>query len=1168
MEYRVLGPLEVRDGNESLPLAGAKQRALLALLLVHANHVLSRDRLIDELWGEHPPDTAVQSVQVYVSRLRKLLPPDTLLTRPPGYLLEVEPDELDLWRFERLLAEGREAHAQGDPERASALLHDALVLWRGPALAEFAFEPFAQAEIGRLEDLRLVAVEERIEADLALGQHAELIGELEAVIAENPHRERLRGQLMVALYRSGRQGEALAAYQHARSALVDELGVEPSGQLRQLEKQILNQDPRLAARPQPAASPRKLPTGTVTLVFADVEGSTRLLHLLGERFAPARARMREIVRQPAAAYGGVEVDWAGDGAFLAFPRARDALAAVAEMQRALAAEPWPPEEALRLRFGIHTGEPALGDEGYVGMDVVIAARICGAAHGDQVVVSRATRDMAGEAPVPDGSYRPLGRHRLKDVPATVHLFQLLAPGLRDEFPPLRTLSATSLPALHHRLVGRADALARIESLLGEPNVRLVTITGPGGAGKSRLALEIAAAAALDRPVHLVGLAPVTDPAFVPNAIARAIGVRESGERPLLDSIADSLNGTGALLYLDNFEHLAPAAVHVAQLLDGAPDLDVLATSRAPLRLSTERVHPLAPLSIADATTLFVELAAARGVILQEDALASVREICRRLDGLPLAIELVAARLAVLPPAEILRALGEGLALDMEGPIDLPERQRTLRAAIEWSYQRLTASQRELHGSLAVFSDGAALDDARAVAVAGREFLSDLEALVGWSLVRSEATEGDVRLSMLETVREHALDGLLADGMLEEVRRRHAERFLDLAVAAETELSGPDQVGWSNRLEREYDNLTAALDWLLSSRRSVDALRAISALERFWRAHGHIGDARRLLALGLDLAKDAPASVRADALWTAARLASAQSDWGAAVPLLEEALASFRAQKRMREVVFALSELGFIALRRDDSVRAAALCDEALALARDLGDPRATSGVLAILTEVARTQGDHHRALALSEEALELRRSLGDPLVVIDSTYHVGVAAFGGGDLDRAQEAFEAALELARRRGDSLYTAAALCMLGTVGLLKDDLVLVEAQLTESLAIYAELEDDRSTAECLCALGGYAAAVGHPEAAAKVWGAGDHLRGDGPLEYAEPAIEARFGPDLVAVLGVDRYVSLRAEGGTLDREATLTEVRQLLPFGEPSRLVPTATKGEIGERPRAK
>src|SRR5712691_8432215 len=227
MEYRVLGPLEVRDADRSLPLAGAKQRALLALLLVNVNQVVSRERLIDELWGERPPETAVQSLQVYVSRLRKLLPDDTLLTRPPGYLLAIEPDKLDLHRFERLLADGREALAEGDAVRASGLLREALELWRGPALAEFTFEPFAQPEIGRLEDLRVTAVEERVEADLALARHADLIGELEALIAENPHRERLRGQLMLALYRSGRQAEALEAYQAARRALVEELGIDP-----------------------------------------------------------------------------------------------------------------------------------------------------------------------------------------------------------------------------------------------------------------------------------------------------------------------------------------------------------------------------------------------------------------------------------------------------------------------------------------------------------------------------------------------------------------------------------------------------------------------------------------------------------------------------------------------------------------------------------------------------------------------------------------------------------------------------------------------------------------------------------------------------------------------------------------------------------------------------
>ena len=870
------------------------------------------------------------------------------------------------------------------------------------------------------------------------------------------------------------------------------------------------------------ASIQGLPTGTVTLLFADVEGSTRLLNILGERFGPARARMRELVREAARANNGCEVDWAGDGVFLAFSSARDAVAAAAQIQRSLAAEPWPDDEAHRLRIGLHTGEPELGAEGYVGIDVVVAARICGASHGEQVVVSQATRDVSGETPVAEGSYRPLGRHRLKDVEAAVQLFQLLAPGLREDFPPLKTLTATSLPALHHRLVGREDALARVEALLDEQRARVVTITGPGGAGKSRLALEVAGRAALVRPVHLVGLAPVTDAELVPSAIARALGVREVGGRDVLDAIGDRLEGTGALLYVDNMEHLAPASVHVAGLLDRAPDLQVLTTSRTPLRLSTEHVLPLEPLSIEDAATLFRELAAARGVILEENATASVHEICRRLDGLPLAIELVAARLAVLPPAEIVRALGEGLALEMEGPVDLPERQQLL------------------HGTLAVFSDGAALEDARAVAPELTTFLADLEALVGWSLLRSEASDGRLRLSMLETVREFAIECLHTAGALDDLRTRHAEHFLELALAAESELAGEDQIEWLNRLEDEYDNLTATLDWLLSSGRAEDALRAVSALDRFWRAHAHVSEARRWLALGLELTVDLPADTRADALWAAARQAAGQSDWDAAVPLLEEAVSLFRARKRHKEEVFALSELGYIALRQGDRDLATAHCEQALALARELGDTRATSGVLTSLADIARTREDHQQALAYSEEALTLRRELGDSLLVIDSTYHVGIAAFGAGELDRAMSAFEEVLTLARARRDALYTAAALCMLGTVGLLRGELARSLGQLNESLAIYIGLVDDRSTAECLCALGGYAAAVDRPEDAARLWGAADRLRGDSPLEYAEPAIEERFAPTVMRALGAERYAALRAEGSNRYDRAALEGV----------------------------
>ena len=851
-----------------------------------------------------------------------------------------------------------------------------------------------------------------------------------------------------------------------------------------------------------------LPSGTVTLLFADVEGSTRLLNILGERFGPARARMRELVREAARANDGAEVDWAGDGVFLAFPRARNAVAAAAQIQRSLAAEPWPDDEAHRLRIGLHTGEPELGDEGYVGIDVVIAARICAASHGEQVVVSQATRDVSGESPLEETSYRPLGRHRLKDVTAAVQLFQLVAPGLRDEFPPLKTLTATSLPALHHRLVGREEALARVEALLDERRARVVTITGPGGAGKSRLALEVAGRAALDRPVHLVGLAPITDAELVPSAIARALGVREAGGRDVLDAIGNRLEGTGALLYLDNMEHLAAASVHVASLLDRAPDLQMLTTSRTPLRLSTEHVLPLEPLSIEDAATLFTELAAARGVILEENAIASVHEICRRLDGLPLAIELVAARLAVLPPAEIVRALGEGLALEMEGPVDLPERQRTLRAAIDWSYRRLTDRQQLLHGTLAVFSDGAALEDARAVAPELTTFLADLEALVGWSLLRSEASDGSVRLSMLETVREHALAELELAGHLDRVRDKHADRFVELASVAEPGLAGPEQARWLDRLEQEFDNLSAALEWLLASGRTEDALRTAAALSRFWRAHGYGTEARLWLTSGLELGDAVAVDVRADAHWAAARQAAAQSDWQAADEHLVAVLPLFRDQGREREVAFTLAELAFLAIRREELDRASELCEEALALGRELGDARATSAALLTMAEIRSSQGKHELALAHNEEALALRRRLGDPLLVTDAVRNLGWVTFLAGEHARSRSAFEESLALAQELGYELHTAEALRLLGELDLLAGDADSAETRLEQSLTLSTEAGADLDRAACLVGLGGVAALRGSTQEAARLFDEAAVLRGDAAPEAPERAVLARF------------------------------------------------------------
>jgi predicted ATPase/class 3 adenylate cyclase len=880
------------------------------------------------------------------------------------------------------------------------------------------------------------------------------------------------------------------------------------------------------------ASLQGLPSGTVTLLFADVEGSTRLLNILGARFGPARARMRELVREAARANGGAEVDWAGDGVFLAFPRARGAVAAAAQIQRSLAAEPWPDEEAHRLRIGLHTGEPELGADGYIGIDVVVAARICAATHGEQVVVSQATRDVAGESPLAEASYRPLGRHRLKDVPAAVQLFQLVAPGLRDEFPPLKTLTASSLPALHHRLVGREDALARVEGLLHEQRARLVTITGPGGAGKSRLALEVAARAALERPVHLVGLAPVSEAELVPSAIARAVGVRESAAQQLLDLVAERLNGTGALLYLDNLEHLGGAATHVAGLLDRAADLQILATSRTPLRLSTEHVLPLEPLSIEHATTLFVELAAARGVILQEDALTSVHEICRRLDGLPLAIELVAARLAVLPPAEIVRALGAGLALEMEGPVDLPERQRTLRAAIDWSYRRLTQRQQLLHGMLAVFSDGAALEDARAVAPDTTSFLSDLEALVGWSLIRSEARDGSVRLSMLETVREHALRELEVAGRLHAVRDRHAGHFLEVVQEAAAELERKDQRKWLDRLELELDNLRSCFMWLLSSGREVEVLQAASSLGPFWRAHGHVSEARNLLTKAIVQAPGLPDETHADALWWSARLAAAQDDTAAEVPLLEEALELLREMHLPEKTAFVLGELGWIALQEGDRTRAEALCNEALALARTTGDARTISGQLNYLADVHSSRGDHAGALVAHEEALALRRTLDDPMLVVNSTYNLGIAAWENGEVERSRQAFEDAHARAADLGDVLHGTAAEFMLAELDLGSGHLDDAERRIRRCLARYSELENERSQSECLVVLGGIASARGHKEQGARLFGAAEALRSGQPPNRFEAPVLDRYVPQLRELLGHERVEALLEEGAHLE------------------------------------
>jgi len=544
---------------------------------------------------------------------------------------------------------------------------------------------------------------------------------------------------------------------------------------------------------------RDLPRGTVTFLFTDIEGSTRLLHELGERYAEALAEHRRLLREAFAAHGGVEVDTQGDAFFIAFARASDALAAADDAQRALAPGP------VRVRMGIHSGEPVVTDEGYVGLDVHRAARICSAAHGGQTVVSESTRAMLDAG----ADLKDLGLHRLKDLTEPAKLFQL-----RDgEFPPLRSLNATNLPAQPSPLVGRERELVELQALLRD--LRIVTLTGPGGSGKTRLALQAAAELVEDFPdgVFWTSLAAVTDPELVLPTVEQTLGAKV----PLPEHVDEKR----MLLLLDNLEQVIDCAPSLSGLVSACPNLHLLVTSREVLRIEGERDYAVEPLSQEDAVTLFQERAALT------EPLEAVRDICRRLDGLPLAIELAAARTRLLPPDELRGRLERALPVLTRGRRDAPERQQTLRATIEWSYDLLEDAERGLFARLAVFVGGFTLEAAEAVADAG---LDSLQSLVDKSLVRF----ANQRFWMLETIREYASERFQATGDASDVAERHARFYLTLVEEPERQMiQGKARERWIERATADFDNLRVALSWSHESGRPELVSRFAVALWAIW-----------------------------------------------------------------------------------------------------------------------------------------------------------------------------------------------------------------------------------------------------------------------------------------------------------------------------------------------
>jgi predicted ATPase/class 3 adenylate cyclase/Tfp pilus assembly protein PilF len=803
----------------------------------------------------------------------------------------------------------------------------------------------------------------------------------------------------------------------------------------------------------------ELPTGTVTFLFTDIEGSTQLLQRLGEVYAQALGESQALLRAAFAAHDGAEVDTQGDAFFVAFPTAPAAVAAAADATQALAEHPWPDGATLWVRMGLHTGAPQLVGDHYVGLDVHRAARIAAAGHGGQILLSQTTSALVAHN-LPEGaSLRHLGTHRLKDLREPETLSQLTLPGLPADFPPLKTLDHQrhNLAVQPTPLLGREEALAAVGALLRRDDVRLVTLTGPGGIGKTRLALQVAADVldAFPDGVWFVRLSRLTDPELVVPTIAQTLGLKERGSQPIAEALREHLQAKRLLLALDNFEQVVGAATDLAALLAASPGLTALVTSRLPLHLRAEREYALGPLPLPPlpapghrlpperlsqyaAVALFIERAqAARADFAVTAANApAIAEICARLDGLPLAIELAAARVRLLPPDALLARLAQGLHLLSGGARDLEARQQTMRATIAWSEALLTPEERVLFQRLAVFVGGCALEAAEAVCAAPagaaplqRDLFDGLAALVEQSLAQQREAGGEPRFGLLQVIREYALERLEASGDTEALRRAHAAFFMTLAEQAELELTGPEQGAWLSRLEGEHDNLRAALSWAREQGETETGLRLAAAVWRFWVARGSLREGRgwveRLLAQDgtQEGAQAAPERARARALLVAGFLALWQNDFAAAETWLQQAVALAQVVDDQRSAAQALSNLGILASRQGDLARAAARYEESLAFFRQLDDRQLIAVSLGNLADLAVHQGDLARGVALFDESLALFRQIGDQGNVAVTLSNRGWVARKQGDLAQAETLQREGLALARELGD-LYQCAA------------------------------------------------------------------------------------------------------------------------------------------------
>ena len=963
IEIRLLGPLEVEQSGERIQLEGAKQRRLFVLLALRAPETVSSDELVEALWGDQMPATAIQALHQQISRLRRQLGEGSPLRhQAAGYALKIDPVAIDSHRFALLLDSARVELAADEPAAAAADLREALALWRGEALADHRFDEFAQHEIARLEELRVEAIEDRLAADLACGRDSDLIGELGLLVAEHPLRERLRAQLMLALYRAGRQAEALETMRLGRQILVDELGIEPGPELRELERMILTQDPELSAAP------------------------------------------------------------------------------------------------------------------------------------------------------PGGGFGP------------------------------------RLPAPMNETIGRDGELAEIGELLVRPGVRLVTLVGPGGVGKTRLALEVARAVANRFPggaAH-VNLDGVEDASVLVPGAASALGVVAATAAELGEQFERTTRGAPALLVLDGCERFLEGVEQVGHLLAAVAGLTVLATSRAPLRLTSEHVYRVQPLAARNAAALFNARAeAARGDRVVDDEQAIVDAICGRLDGLPLAIELAADGARSLPLPALLERLEHRLTLLTDGPRDLPTRQRSLRATLDWSWEVLQPSERMLLGRLTVFEGGVSLEAAEAVCDGmpggGVETLAS-SLLDKSSLLRTDASrDTERRFGMLDTIREFAAERALEGEDLTPIESRHARYFLRYCEHAAGEAARSDRREWLDRLALERGNIRLAFEWLLRAGETDEALSLAIAFARAlpWDAHAY--EVRAWLAQALGAPASPPPANRATALYWSGMLALSQGLFEDAQTELEAALEAAREGREPSLEAATLAALGRRAVLVGAS-DAAALCDAAAAAACRVGDPILLADALFMECGACERRADWERADVLAGAALALYRVAGDPYGAGSALAEQGWYAMVHGRLEEAEERLSEALELLRRHGDDrrlvepLVDYAWLMLAAGRG---DD---ARSGFLDCLALARHTGDQFNSGEALAGLSTVAADQAHWSDAARLAGASAalHERIGAPAWESVTAIHEAALARVREALGDVRYRADFAVGQQQSAEEAIAPV----------------------------